>query len=159
MTRNTAAVLVRRATAEDERDVRRCVIAAYQRYVADIGKEPAPMVADYTALIAGGLVRVAVDGDVLLGVIVMWPEPDHLYVDNVAVMPEAQGRGIGTLLLGVADGEARRAGLGEIRLYTNEKMTANLSYYPRHGFTETHRAEAEGYQRVYFRRIVDPAPR
>jgi len=106
-------------------------------------------------LIDDGLVRVAVDGDALLGLIVMWVEPDHLYVDNVAVMPEAQGRGIGSLLLDVALDEARRTGQREIRLYTNELMTANLTYYPRHGFRETHRAQAEGYRRVYFSRTVD----
>ena len=148
-------VQVRIATADDEAEVRRCVMSAYQRYVADIGREPAPMLADYAALIDDGRVRVAVDRAALLGVIVMWAEPDHLYVDNVAVMPEAQGRGIGSLLLDVALDEARRTGRQEIRLYTNELMTANLTYYPRHGYRETHRAQAEGYRRVYFSRSVD----
>ena len=38
----------------------------------------------------------------------------------------------------------------EIRLYTNEAMTANLAYYPRHGYTETHRAHEDGFRRVFF---------
>jgi len=29
-------------------------------------------------------------------------------------------------------------------------MTANLAYYPRHGYTETHRAQEDGFRRVFF---------
>ncbi len=149
---NLSDVRIRRAKAPDESGVVDCVNAAYEQHIAAIGKAPAPMLADYAGLIDDGFVRVAVAGDAIVGVIVMWPEPDHLYVDNVAVLPEAQGMGLGKMLLADADDEARRHGCDEIRLYTNEKMTANLVYYPRHGYVETHRAEAEGYRRVYFSR-------
>jgi len=145
---------IRPATAADEAGVVACVNAAYEQYIAAMGTKPAPMLADYPRLIGDGFVRVAVADERIVGVIVMWPEPDHLYVDNVAVLPEAQGTGLGKALLADADDEARRRGHDQIRLYTNEKMTANLAYYPRHGFVETHRAEAEGYRRVYFSRQV-----
>lgn len=139
MSRDAAAeVTLRPASPADEPAVTRCVMSAYERWVADIGRPPAPMLADYGKLIDDGLVQVAVEDAGILGVIVMWPEPDHLYVDNVAVVPEAQGRGVGALLLDAAVEEARRHGRSEIRLYTNEKMTTNLTYYPRHGYRETH---------------------
>ncbi len=143
------------ADGADEAGVVECVNAAYQIHVAAIGKKPAPMLADYAQLIRDGLVRVAVSDDAVVGVIVMWPEEDHLYVDNVAVLPSAQGRGIGAALLQVADVTARENRHAEIRLYTNAAMTANLDYYPRRGFTETHRAIEDGYNRVYFsKRLV-----
>ena len=41
-----------------------------------------------------------------------------------------------------------------MRLYTNEAMTENLAYYPRHGYTETHRARQDGCCRVSFRETV-----
>ena len=69
-------------------------------------------------------------------------------------MPATQGGGVGGLLLRHADDTARAAGLDEIRLYTNEAMTANLDYYPSHGFTEAHRIVEDGYNRVYFSRRV-----
>lgn len=47
-----------------------------------------------------------------------------------------------------------RQAWAEIRLYTNEAMTENLSYYPRHGYTETHRGEQDGFRRVFFRKQV-----
>jgi len=54
------------------------------------------------------------------------------------------------LLLAFAEEQARALRLAEIRLYTNEAMTANLAYYPRHGYTETHRAQEDGFRRVFF---------
>jgi hypothetical protein len=31
-------------------------------------------------------------------------------------------------------------------------MTENLAYYPRHAYIETHRAEQDGFRRVFFRK-------
>jgi hypothetical protein len=55
----------------------------------------------------------------------------------------------------LAEDRARSLGLPEIRLYTNEAMTENLAYYPPHGYTETHRAQQDGFHRVYFRKRLD----
>jgi Ni,Fe-hydrogenase III large subunit len=44
--------------------------------------------------------------------------------------------------------------LPSIELYTNAKMTENLAYYPRLGFEETGRRREDGFDRVYFRRLV-----
>ena len=112
------------------------------------------MLADYPQLIHDGLVRVAVVNDEIVGVLVMWPEDDHLYVDNVAVLPTAQGLGIGAALLRVAEDFARDTKRDEIRLYTNEAMTSNLDYYPRRGYVETHRSDESGYRRVYFSKTL-----
>ncbi len=61
---------------------------------------------------------------------------------------------MGTRLLGYVEERARRLGAPEVRLYTNEAMTENLTYYPRRGYTETHRAEQDGYRRVFFRKSL-----
>ena len=53
---------------------------------------------DYRALIARGVVHVAVRSNELVGLIVLWPEDDHLFVDNIAVRPEAQGSGVAARL-------------------------------------------------------------
>jgi len=45
---------------------------------------------------------------------------------------------------------ARASGARAVRLYTNEKMTANLSLYPHLGYAETHRAVQDGFARVFF---------
>ena len=96
----------------------------------------------------------AADGEVA-GFIILIPRPGYLLLDNVAVLPAAQGRGIGARLLALAEDRARALGVPEIRLYTNAAMTENLTYYPRYGYTETHRAQQDGFQRVFFRKPVD----
>jgi GNAT superfamily N-acetyltransferase len=149
-----AAVELRLATRVDEPAVRRCVADAYQVYVPLMSQVPAPMLEDYVTLIAAGVVHVAELAGQVRGVIVAWPEVDHLYVDNIAVDPDSQGTGIGSRLLELADDLARANQRNELRLYTNEVMTSNLAYYPNRGFIETHRATDKGYRRVYFRRLV-----
>jgi GNAT superfamily N-acetyltransferase len=73
----------------------------------------------------------------------------------VAVLPAAQGRGSGARLLALAEDRARALHVPEVRLYTNTAMTENLTYYPRRGYTETHRAQQDGFDRVFFRKRVD----
>jgi ribosomal protein S18 acetylase RimI-like enzyme len=148
---------IRLAEPGDEMDIRDCVRSAYELYVERMGKEPAPMLDDYAALIERGVVSVAVSDESLVGLIVGWPRDDHFYVDNIAVSPDAQGTGVGATLLRHADAMALAADRTEVRLYTNEAMSENIGYYPRKGFVETHRAVEAGYNRVYYTRSV-PAP-
>jgi ribosomal protein S18 acetylase RimI-like enzyme len=82
---------------------------------------------------------VAIDSEQVVGLIVLVAEEGYLLLENVAVLPSAQGRGVGIRLLQFADARARALGLSEIRLYTNVAMTENLAYYPRYGYVETHR--------------------
>lgn len=107
------------------------------------------MDADYDEAVRRGSVWVATDDGSVVGVLVLIPRPDHLLLENIAVTPTAQGRGIGNQLLAFAEDIARRRGLDEIRLYTHETMIENLAYYARHGYTETHRAQQDGFHRVF----------
>lgn len=127
---------------------------AYRNYIARIGRPPAPMEADYAAAVSAGTMWVAEDEGGLLGFIVLVDTDDHLLIDDIAVEPHAQGRGIGTQLPALAESEARRRGHDRIQLYTNEAMTENLDYYPRKGYVETHRGEQVGYRRVFFTKTL-----
>jgi len=89
-----------------------------------------------------------------VALIVLRPEEDAIFVENIAVDPAAQRKGHGRALLAFAEDEARRLGLSAIRLYTNAAMTENLAYYPRLGFRETDRREEDGYNRVFFEKRV-----
>jgi ribosomal protein S18 acetylase RimI-like enzyme len=141
---------VRRARPQDVARLEEIATTAYKPYVPRIGKPPAPMTADYAAAVAADDVWVAVAGDVVVGLLILVPAADHLLLENIAVDPRYRGRGIGARLLSVAEERAARAGLAEIRLYTNAAMTENISYYPRHGYVETHRGQGDGFDRVYF---------
>ena len=143
---------IRPAERGDAAVVRDLVRMAYSKYVERIGKEPAPMLGDYDALIRAGEVWVWDDGGEVLGVLVMRPADDHLFVDNVAVAPGHQGRGRGRELLAFAEERAEREGLPEVRLYTNEKMHENRAIYAKLGFEEIGRTVDGGYRRVLMRK-------
>ena len=54
-------------------------------------------------------------------------EPGALLLYNIAVSPQAQGRGVGKRLIAFTEAEARRRGYGLLRLYTNELMIENVA--------------------------------
>ena len=143
---------IRPAGPEDAAAIGDLVRASYAKYVERIGKEPAPMLEDYAALISAGEVWASVEGEEVLGVLVMRPAEDHLFVGNVAVAPDHQGEGLGRELMAFAEAGARKDGLPEIRLYTNEKMRENVAIYAKLGFEETERKLDGGYRRVFMRK-------
>ena len=150
-----AAEILRDATPADREAVERVVEAAYGGYVELIGRRPAPMDADYAALIRAGRVTVAERGGEVAGVLVLIPMEDHLLVENVAVDPAAQRTGLGRRLMAHAEAEARALGLAELRLYTNELMAENVAWYPRLGYRETERRAESGFSRVFFAKRLD----
>ena len=110
--------MIRRAVPADRDAVEAIVAAAYSPYVPRIGKPPGPMLDDYAALIAEGAVSVLEEaGGDIAALIVLLPKPDHLLLDNIAVRPERQGKGLGRRLIEFAESEAQRLGHRELRLY------------------------------------------
>lgn len=143
---------IRSATAGDVARIGAIARAAYVKYVPRIGREPAPMIADYEAEVAARRVVVIEAAGKVSGYMVAWPEPDAYFIDNIAVDPECQGEGLGRCLIEHAAAEATRLRLPALRLYTNVMMSENLSMYAHLGFVETHRAFEKGFHRVYLRR-------
>jgi ribosomal protein S18 acetylase RimI-like enzyme len=149
--------MIRPANPRDRAAVEAIVHAAYAMYVERIGKAPGPMLDDYARLIDEGSVSVieAPDG-VIAALIVLLPRPGHLLLDNVAVHPDHQGRGLGRRLVAFAEEEARRLGYAELRLYTHQRMTENIALYTRLGFRETGRGTEAGYDRVFMTKPIGP---
>lgn len=141
---------MRPAVAADVPQVKAVIDAAFEPYVERIGVVPVPMEADHAANVAAG--RVFVTGEPVLGLVVVEERPDHLYLDIVAVRPEAHGRGIGGRLLRFVDAHARALGLHEIRLYTNAMMWENQKIYPRYGYEMTERRVTGPYDRLHYRK-------
>ena len=67
---------VRKATRFDIPEIEACAVAAYTRYVKRIGREPAPMVADFAASIDKGHLYVAQEDGQVVGFVVFYPEQD-----------------------------------------------------------------------------------
>ncbi|AWI82547.1 GNAT family N-acetyltransferase [Alloyangia pacifica] len=146
--------LLRRARPSDLDQIVLIVEAAYSHYIPRMGQKPGPMLDDYAALIAAERVHVAELDDAVAGVLVLLPQADAMLLDNIAVSPQAQGKGLGRALMDFAEAKARAAGLSRIRLYTNLLMTENLVLYPRLGYRETGRVHENGFDRVYFEKPI-----
>ncbi len=67
---------------------------------------------------------------------------------RLVVAPDLQGRGLGTRLLVAAERSLPDA-VREVRLFTGEHSAGNLRLYARHGYLESHRSDADGYQLVH----------
>ncbi|MBI1180038.1 MAG: GNAT family N-acetyltransferase [Alphaproteobacteria bacterium] len=148
---------MRRAEAADIEGIRACAAAAFEPYRSRMDRPPAPLLADYARLVGDGKAFVLVENRIV-GFIVHYPRQDHLFVETMAVLPDAQHRGYGRMLLVQAEETAMRLRLAAIELYTNEAMTENLRYYPRHGFREVRRSVDDGYRRVWFRKSLANPP-
>ena len=90
---------IRPALLEDAVAIRALTRAAYAKWVPLIGREPLPMQADYERAVGEHTIDLMIVNGALVGLIEMMLQPDHLWIENVAVAPEQQGRGFGRLLL------------------------------------------------------------
>jgi ribosomal protein S18 acetylase RimI-like enzyme len=143
---------IRAATAADISAITEIVDQAYRHYIARIGKPPGPVLDDYAARVAEGVVWVLEEGAAIAGVIVLLPTTNYLLLDNIAVSPARQGSGLGRRLLAFAEAEALRHGYREIRLYTHQTMVENQGLYALIGYEETGRGTEAGYDRVFMRK-------
>ncbi|GAB3029499.1 acetyltransferase [Nocardioides flavus (ex Wang et al. 2016)] len=125
--------------------------AAYAPYLDRMGGlRPGPMDADHAAAVLEDEAWVAeLDGDVV-GYVVLVDEADTMLLDNVAVVPSCQGRGVGRVLLLLAEERARATDCSRIRLFTHETMVENQALYQRNGYVETARGGEPGLVRVFY---------
>jgi GNAT superfamily N-acetyltransferase len=155
-TANDPAPALRRAGDADATAIAALVHAAYVDYTPLLGRTPFPMLADHAQAVRAHDVWVLDDAGRIVGVIELVAHDDHLWVENVAIAPDRQGRGYGRRLLGFAEDEARRLALPEMGLLTNERYLDNIAMYTRYGYRETHREPYLGSDLIYFRKALDP---
>lgn len=131
-----------------------CVAAAYAPWIAVIGRKPWPMTQDYHEVIASDRVLIAEHDGQPVGLLVTRETADGFLVDNLAVLPECKGQGIGRQLLERAERDATSLGYRSLYLYTNERMTENIALYARVGYLEYERRQEEGFRRVFMRKAL-----
>ena len=148
---------IRRAGPEDAHIVRALVRSAYAKWVPLIGREPLPMVADYDRAVRDHEIDLLhADGE-LIALIELIRNPDHLFIENIAVAPAHRGQGIGRGLLAHAERKARGRGIAEIRLSTNSAFESNIRLYRSVGYRIDRREPFMGAEAVYMsKKIASP---
>ncbi|CAN7268642.1 GNAT family N-acetyltransferase [Pararhizobium sp. LjRoot238] len=82
--------------------------------------------------------------------------PDCLYIGKLAVAPDAQGRGVGRLLLRAAEAYAAECDLPCLRLETRIELEENHRLFARWGFVRTAEASHPGFTRPTFIEMRKP---
>ncbi|MCV0425264.1 MAG: GNAT family N-acetyltransferase [Roseibium sp.] len=136
-----------RATPGDAQGLHDLADRSYEHFIPVINATPAPMLADYAALVRDHEVWVIRSGDDLAASLALVPHDDHLLIESIAVDPNQQGNGFGRIMLDWAQHRTEMLKLPEMKLYTHVLMTWNRTWYKRAGFTETHE-EQRGDKRI-----------
>jgi ribosomal protein S18 acetylase RimI-like enzyme len=99
------------------------------------------------------------DGELiaLIELIELIRNPDHLFIENIAVAPAHRGQGIVRGLLAHAERKARGRGIAEIRLSTNSAFESNIRLYRSVGYRIDRREPFMGGEAVYMsKKIASP---
>src|SRR5215469_2291635 len=94
---------IRRGLPPDAARIRALTRAAYAQWIPIIGREPLPMQADYDRAVREHMIDLLFWRGELAALIEMQPNPDHLYIVNVAVSPSFQGQGHGRHMMAHAE--------------------------------------------------------
>ena len=106
------------------------------------------MLENYVEVIKKDRVYVA-EAERIVGVLVLKMDSETFLLDNIAVHPGHQGKGLGKHLLGIAESEAMKHGFRRIQLYTHQAMSENLLIYQSLGYVEIGKRNVDGYDRIY----------
>ena len=153
---NLKALTIREAGAEDADAIRSLTRAAYAKWIPLIGREPLPMAADYDEAVRNHRFDLVVLEGELLALIETIARSDHLLIENLAVAPALQGRGLGRRLMAQAEHVAGLRGLTEIRLYTNKRFEQNIQLYRTIGFRVDRQEGYRGGVVVHMSKMLRP---
>lgn len=153
-----APLNLRPARAEDAGLIRAVVRSAYAKWVPIIGREPRPMSVDYEQALQKHDIDLAYSGSKLVALIETVLREDHLWIENLAVTTDEQGKGFGRQLLTHAESKAVNAGCADIRLLTNEAFEANVALYEKVGYKVDTREPFMGGTTVYMSKRLTSEP-
>lgn len=156
-TRTNGDVVIRRASIDDVPAIAECVRLTYEPYESRLLMRPGPMLDDSSAVVVDHNVHVAVVDGRIAALVVVITRDGGVLLDNVAVHPAAQGRGLGRRMIELAESEARRNGDSEIELSTHVLMVENAALYQRLGYEEIDRRIERGFERIDFRKRLAQA--
>jgi len=147
------------ARSADLGRVRNVLMTAFDEYVRAMGRElNDDSFAGLADAVASGQVWVARTPQYIAGVVVAQSDDSNWQIDEIAVAPESQGRGVGTFLLQSIEATAQSSGAETLTLYTAKIMERLIALYQSHGYIvfkeglPTH--SRDSHVRVYMRKVL-----
>lgn len=110
---------------------------------------PQPLAVYYSRVVAAGDTWVLHQSGRLVGFVVR-DAHDTFWIENIAVDPHIQSRGLGRRLLTHAEQQASARGFDRVQLYTPAIAHENQAWYARRGYVETDRRMDDGRDPVFF---------
>ena len=128
-----APIKFRRASNADREAIEALQVAAYHRQHL-LGLEPPPLKAEYGEIIERMEVWLAEERDRLRGILILDVREGDLLIWSIAAAPDAQGQGLGQIMLDAAEVRAGQLGRQIIRLNTGAVQQTLIGWYGRHGY-------------------------
>ena len=143
---------VRLATPEDSEAISRVLLEAFitvrEYYTDEAFEVVTPKPDEVEGRFEEGPIWVAEMDGGIVGTVSLTTEPEGLYVRSMAVVPSAQGLGIGRQLLDELHDHAARDGGGRIFLYTLPFQKGAQAMYEKYGYTWVRDTPAEEWYGV-----------
>lgn len=89
----------------------------------------------------------------IAGYAVILHRADGYWLENIAVHPEHQKKGLGTALIEAVEAVIRPRA-DHYHLYINILMRSNARWYFSLGFKQTKEAAEDGFHRLYFKKTL-----
>lgn len=90
-----------------------------------------------------GPIWIAVENGKMVGTVSGLPELERFYIRSMAVMPMAQGKGVGQRLLEALEAYAQENGFNRLYLYTTFVLPGAKRLYEKNGFTVVRETQPE----------------
>ncbi len=140
-------VEIRRAVPGDEQAIADVLLAGFSVFRSEYTPQAFAVVTpgadEIAGRFSGGAMWVAEIAGEIVGTASVLPEPEWLYIRSVAVLPAAQGKGVGRLLMNAIEKYALENGFARMFLYTTYFSTGAIGMYEKLGFKRGRDTTAE----------------
>ena len=131
-------LVIRPARPGDAPEAALLLEAAYAPWRARLADLP-DVASGVDTEIARGPAWIAEADGRLAGIAIAEARDGIMHLANLAVAPDAGGRGIGSALVRAVEAATARRGISKMRLATHALMEGNVDFYERLGWRETGR--------------------
>ncbi|WP_370159968.1 GNAT family N-acetyltransferase [Limimaricola soesokkakensis] len=150
---------IRKANSDEVQECEAVLRAAFDGFVRRLGRNLREDA--YSGLpdeVSEARVLVAIDQSSIRGVAIYSLVDNSWNIDQVAVRPVDQGRGVGSALIERISSDAKAMGVATLRLDTVEFMSDLLRLYRRHGFEVAEKGlpkhGRDNFMRVFMRKNI-----